>query len=84
MREKSYAIEARKCRNLALRCVGRPERTLLINVAGVFEDLARKQNGDQRHRSPAPDWPRLVLMRRAAPEAAASGSDSSHRDAGRQ
>jgi hypothetical protein len=42
-------------------------------VAGVFEDLARKRNGDQRYCSPAGDWPRPALMGQAAREAAASG-----------
>ena len=41
MRDNTYAIEARKCRKLALRYVGRPEQTLLINVADGFEDLHR-------------------------------------------
>jgi hypothetical protein len=84
MREKTYATEARKCRNLALRYVGRPEQTLLINVADVFEDLARKGNSDQRYCSAAGDWPRPALIGQAAPDAAAYRLNSSHRDGARQ
>jgi hypothetical protein len=46
MREETFASEAHKCRNLALRYSGGPEQRLLINLAAAFEELARKRNGD--------------------------------------
>ncbi len=44
MREETFASEAFKCRDLALRYSG-PERRLLINLAAAFEELARSSNG---------------------------------------
>lgn len=43
MRDETFASEAHKCRNLALRYSGGPEERLLINLAAAFEDLARKR-----------------------------------------
>ena len=48
MSDQTLAIEAHKCRNLALRYSGSPEERLLINLAAAFEELARKRNGNHR------------------------------------
>lgn len=39
--------EAENCRRLAGRYEGRPEQPFLLNVAALFEDLARKDLDQQ-------------------------------------
>lgn len=57
MREETFAIEARKCRNLALRYLSGPEQRLLINVAAAFEDLAQNEKAIHASTSGG-NWPR--------------------------
>ena len=45
---ETLAIEALKCRRLARRFHGRPEQTLLLNIAAAFDELAQREKDGRR------------------------------------